>query len=84
MQCVDAHGERDKVPKYIHKAVHSKKPNFAKIAHEFAGQGLKQQYLLQTSKAVTVTSGGIKVRTSQESTDSLATLSYDTRTRAHS
>lgn len=67
LQCVGTHGKPDQVPKYIKKAVRSRKPDLEKVGEEFARQSLPDRYLIETSKAVTVITGGNKVNALPES-----------------
>lgn len=61
LQCVAAHGNRS-VPAWIKDAVRAKQPHLGKLGQEFANVSPANRYLIQTSKAATVITGGNKVR----------------------
>jgi Gly-Xaa carboxypeptidase len=60
MQCVATHG-KEKVPRWITDAVRAKQPDLAKVGTGFANVSPANRYLIQTSKAATVITGGNKV-----------------------
>ncbi|KAJ9111397.1 hypothetical protein QFC19_001166 [Naganishia cerealis] len=66
MQCVATHG-KDKVPRWITDAVRTKRPDLAKVGNKFASVSSANRYLIQTSKAATVITGGNKVNALPES-----------------
>jgi Gly-Xaa carboxypeptidase len=60
MQCVAVHGDKT-VPSWIKNAVQTKLPRLSKVGREFANVSPANRYLIQTSKAATVITGGNKV-----------------------
>jgi Gly-Xaa carboxypeptidase len=60
LQCVAVHGN-ESVPSWIKNAVHAKQPNLGMLGEEFAKVSPANRYLIQTSKAATVVTGGNKV-----------------------
>jgi Gly-Xaa carboxypeptidase len=60
MQCVAAHGDKS-VPAWIKDAVQAKRPQLSQVGREFASVSPSNRYLIQTSKAATVITGGNKV-----------------------
>ncbi|KAJ9114650.1 hypothetical protein QFC22_005526 [Naganishia vaughanmartiniae] len=66
MQCVATHGKQG-VPHWITDAVRAKRPDLAKVGVEFANISPANRYLIQTSKAATVITGGNKVNALPES-----------------
>lgn len=59
LQCVAVHGDIS-VPAWIGDAVHAKQPNLRRLGEEFASVSPANRYLIQTSKAATVVTGGNK------------------------
>lgn len=60
MKCVAAHGDKT-VPSWIKDAVQAKRPQLSEVGREFASVSPANRYLIQTSKAATVITGGNKV-----------------------
>lgn len=60
LQCVAVHGNKS-VPSWIKDAVHAKQPNLGTLGEEFARVSPTNRYLIQTTKAATVVTGGNKV-----------------------
>jgi Gly-Xaa carboxypeptidase len=60
LQCVAVHGNK-LVPAWIRDAVNAKQPDLKALAQEFAKVSPANRYLIQTSKAATVVTGGNKV-----------------------
>lgn len=60
MQCVAAHGDKS-VPAWIKNAIQAKRPQLSQVGREFASVSPSNRYLIQTSKAATVITGGNKV-----------------------
>jgi Gly-Xaa carboxypeptidase len=61
LRCISEHGERDSVPVWIHEETSKSDPDFDTVAEKFASMSLINRHLIETSKALTVVNGGVKV-----------------------
>lgn len=61
LQCVARYGDESLVPVWIPEGVNQANPEFQGLADKFAALSRGHRYLIQTSKAATVFSAGVKV-----------------------